>query len=360
MKGLRILLAGFLLFSIAVFAFSAETESTTSTGAEFAYYFDDNAGWGQTGGFVLPSYTPVQTPPDFTPAAGDYSATESRTLGSGWGAVELQAFLKHRIKMPFLQGEGALVKDNNVQFNFDLYAAPVAAYSKVSATLTPIAFLNFNLGAMAGTGWNAVIFNGVGNNDNGAIEETSFPGVVTELFGSGTFQFDLAAVVPGDWNHIVTQVNAKVAYSHFSTPEAISGLPWQWLADSGENVNGWKFSGTYFLGYQMPVMIDTVGVLVETSQQIGPEGSASPMAGADGDVSTTADNGWGSDFVSVSFGPVANFSFDDHNSLTVLLQFKNGKDYTDSTIFNRYYQNRQYEATYLKFNRIAFSYSYRF
>ncbi|MBB6481665.1 hypothetical protein [Spirochaeta isovalerica] len=359
-----------LLFAGVLFSLSAEgIEHTTSIGAEFAYYFDNNQGWGQDGGFLPLSYSPVSAPVGFSYAADDYGATltqdEKRTLGSGWGSVELQTYLKHRIKLPFLQGDNALIADNNATVNLDLYVAPVALYGRASVTITPIAFLNFNIGGLIGTGWNAAIFNGVGDNVNGQIMTDSFPGAVTELFSSATFQFDLAALVPGEWNHVVTQINGKFKYSWFSSDHAQDDGtgnpgPWQWLADDGENLNGWEYEGTYFLGYQMPLVIDTVGFLVETSQFLGSNSLLSPMAGPDGDVSTTADNGWGSDFIAVTFGPLMNFSFNDHHSLAVLVQFKTGRDYTDDTIFNEYYQNRAYEATYTKFHRIALAYNYKF
>lgn len=358
MRFFRMILPVLFIAGLSFSLFAEGVEHSTSVGAEFAYYFDHNEGWGQTGGFVAPDYSPVETPASFNPALNDYSADEARSLGSGWGSVELQLYLKHRIKVPALQGEGSLVSDNNVTFNFDLYAAPVAAYVKASATITPIAFLNFNFGGMIGTGWNAQIFNGVGNNVNGNIDTTSFPGAVMELFSSATFQFDLAALVPGEWNHVVVLANGEFTYSHFTAAEAEE--PWQWLADGGENLNGFKYDGSYFLGYQMPLVLDTIGFLVETSQMIGPNSQLSTMAGLDENISTLADNGWGSDYISVTFGPLANFTFNDHSSLAVLVQFNTGIDYTDETVFNQYYQNRVYEDSYVKFHRIALAYNYKF
>jgi len=362
-----------LLLAGALFTVSAEAvEHSTSIGAEFAYYFDNNRGWGQDGGFIAPSYKPItfdSAPVDFSYVPGDAGETlasgDKRTLGSGWGSLELQTFLKHRIKIPFLQGEGALVADNNATVNLDLYAAPVALYGRASVTFTPIAFLNFNIGGLIGSGWNAVIFNGVGDNVNGEIRTTSFPGVVTELFSSATIQFDLAALVPGEWNHVVALLNGKFKYSWFSSDYARdmgngNPGPWQWLADSGENLNGLEYEGSYFLGYKMPLVLETVGFLVETSQLLGTNSTLSPMGGADGNVATVDDNGWGSDFVAVTFGPLMNFAFNEHNSLAVLIQFKTGRDYTDGTIFNEFYQNRDYEATYTKFHRIALAYTYKF
>jgi hypothetical protein len=360
MNFFKIRVTVFLLIGLTISLSGENIEHETSFGVEFAYYFDNNAGYGQKGGFISPDYSPVKTPAGFTPATGDYSSSEPRSLGTGWGEVELQTFLKHRIRIPFLQGDRELVSDNNIRFNFDLYAAPVAAYVKTSATITPIAFLKFDIGGMLGTGWNAKIFNGMGNNVNGYLDESSFSGVVTELFSSVTFQFDLAAVIPGEWTHVVSMIKAKFTYSHFSTEEAKDGNPWQWLADDGENLNGLTFSGSYFIGYQMPLVLDTVGFLVETSQLLGPNNQLSTMSGADKDVSTTTDNGWGSDFITVTFGPLVNFSMGEHSSLAILVQFQTGKDYTDDSIFNQFYQNRVYEDTFVEFHRIALAYNYKF
>ncbi len=334
-----------LLFGILSFSLYGEgVEHETSIGAEFAYYFDDHSGYGQTGGFAPPNYSPVSAPGSFSPEVGDVA----RTLGSGWGSAEIQLYLNHKITMPFLQGEGALVEDNNIKFDFNLYVAPVAAYLKAAVIFTPIAFLNFELGGSIGTGWDIVVFNGLGLNTTGVPLTNSFPGVVAELWSSATFQFDLAAIVPGEWTHVVVVANAEFLYSHFSA--ASEEEPWQWLADSGENFNGFKFNGTYLLGYQMPLVLDTVGFLVETEQHIGSVNQ----------LSTIEDNGWGSDFVEVTFGPLANFSFDDHHNLTVLFQFQSGIDYSDDTIFNTNFRNRDYEDTYVKLHRVAFAYNYKF
>jgi len=344
MKLLRTSLLVLLYTSFSISLFGEGVEHETSIGAEFAYYFDDHSGYddGKVGGFVVPNYNQIPAP-----------TASDRALGSGWGSVELQLYLNHKITVPFLEGEHELTEDNNVKFNFNLYVAPVALYGKAAAIFTPIAFLNFEIGGMIGSGWNAVIFNGLGLNTTGTPETTSFPGVVTELWSSATFQFDLAAIVPGEWTHVVLVANGEFKYSYFSgagVSTTADVQAWQWLADSGENLNGLKFNGTYFLGYQMPLVLDTVGFLVETTQHLG----------ANNTLSTMASNGWGSDFVEVTFGPLANFSFDEHNNLTVLFQFQSGRDYTDATIFEQNFIDRDYEATYVKFHRIALAYNYKF
>ena len=72
----RIGLAVFLLIGFSVSLSGEIIEHETSIGAEFAYYFDNNSGYGQKGGFISPSYNPVETPAGFIPAAGDYSSSE--------------------------------------------------------------------------------------------------------------------------------------------------------------------------------------------------------------------------------------------------------------------------------------------
>ena len=91
-----------------------------------------------------------------------------------------------------------------------------------------------------------------------------------------------------------------------------------------------------------------VGILVDTEQYID----------SNRDRSTMANGGWGSDFVTMDFGPLFNFKLGKRQNLTVLLQFKNGRDYTDATIGNRFFEYRVYENTYYYLYRLAFSYTY--
>ena len=119
--------------------------------------------------------------------------------------------------------------------------------------------------------------------------------------------------------------------------------------DKGENFNGFKLYGSYFLGYQMPLVLDMAGVLLQTSQNLGYVR----------DLSTKSSGGWGSDYVQITVGPVFSFDLSENSSLTLLIQFRRERLYTDSTIFYNYYENRSYKGTYWDLRRIAFSYSKR-
>jgi hypothetical protein len=330
-----------LLLTFPSLAVAEEVERSTWLSIEGAYYIDDNKGYGVSDGGVAPiTYTPVDKIGSF-PAPDD-----GRDLGSGWGAAEIQALLTHRIVVPFLAGAGDLTSGNNVSFTITGALTPVSTRLELRATLTPVAFLNFFAGTMLGTGWDIGLFNGMGLNADGSgvPESASFQGVVLESWIGGTFQFDLAALVPGDWTHLVTLVSPKLQYAWFSGAD--KGEAWMWEVDNGENFNGFMFYGSYFLGYQMPLVLNTVGILLETEQNLGYVK----------DLSTMDSGGWGSDHVLITVGPVFNFTLSESSSLAVLFQFRRERLYDGTSVFANFFRNRNAVGTYWDFYRIAFSY----
>ena len=330
-----------LLLIFPSLAVAEEVERSTSLSIEGAYYIDDNKGYGVgDGGFAPITYTPVDKIGSF-PAPDD-----GRDLGSGWGAAEIQALLTHKVKVPFLSGAGALTSGNNVTFAITGALTPVSTRLELRATLTPIAFLNVFAGTMLGTGWDIGLFNGMGLNADGSgvPESASFQGVVLEPWIGGTFQFDLAALVPGDWTHLVTLVSPKLQYAWFSGAD--KGEAWMWEGDNGENFNGFMFYGSYFLGYQMPLVLNTVGILLETEQNLGYVK----------DLSTMDSGGWGSDHVLITVGPVFNLTLSESSSLAVLFQFRRERLYDGTSVFANFFRNRSAVGTYWDFYRIAFSY----
>jgi hypothetical protein len=130
---------------------------------------------------------------------------------------------------------------------------------------------------------------------------------------------------------------------------ALEGDAWMFEADIGGNFNGWKLLGSYFLGYRMPLALDTIGILVETDQNLGYVRKLSPLAGG----------GWGSDFLLITVRPVFSFRLSERNSLALLFQFRRERLYTEDSVFYAFYEHRDYAGTYWDFYRIAFSYSLR-
>ena len=318
------------------------TERSTSITIEGAYSLPDQMGYGVgEGGFAPISFNSVEntvfsSPPD-----------NGRDLGLGWGAAKVQVLLSHRIVVPFLVGVGPLMSGNTIAYTFTGALSPVSVRLEAQTTLTPIAFFNVFAGAMIGTGWNVGAFNGIGLNvdGSGVIESSSFKGIVSNLWIGNTFQFDLAAVIPGEWTHFVVLIKPKLQYAFFSGADRDEA--WVWEADNGENFNAFQFHGTYFIGYQMPMVLDTAGLLVETVQNLGYVKDLSPMDSG----------GWGSDHVQITLSPLFNFALSESSALTVLFQLRRERLYDEPSIFANYFRNRSATGTYWDFYRIALSYN---
>jgi len=336
-----------LLFLLAGFGFAfGDSKGVLSLNLQGAYSFGNQEGWGLTGdGAFAPISYSVVTPVNHVPN------DPGRTLGTTWGGAQAKASVSYALKYPFLTGDGPLFKSNSVEYKMSGELSPVSLNALASVTLTPIALLKLSAGAGAGTGWYAG-FNGLGRNlpglDYDAPQHEPFSGVVYRMWMSATFQFDVGAVVPGKWNHIIMAAVPKLEYRAFTGAE--NSTAWQWEADDGENFNGFKYYGTYVLGYQLPFAVNTVGVLLDTEQYIGSTAS----------LSTMASGGWGSDFIKMNFGPLVNIALNDNSDLTVLFQLKNGRRYTDATIGNRYFEYREYESWYIALYRLALSYTVKF
>jgi hypothetical protein len=271
-----------------------------------------------------------------------------RDVGSAIGYPEAKAMLSRSFAFPLLAGEGALTRGNNLALDFSGELSPVSLNANFKATLTPIAFLKLAAGLGVGTGWD-IGFVGLGINDPvSGIEARSFDGIVYRAWASGTFQFDLAAVAPGDWNHVVVLASPRVEYKAYS--KASADQAWIWEADKGMNFNGLKLTGNYLLGYQMPIALDLAGILLQTEGWLG---SVRDRAPSDGSRPLK----WGSDFTYLVFGPLLDFNLGAGGSLAVLPQFKTGIKWTDSTARLSYFEDRDYEGSYFYFYRIAFDYT---
>lgn len=341
---MKTVIFGFLMIFLGVGLRAQEAKITDTLTLQGFYGIANNDGWGYTGGFIPPSYTPVTkdtsllTPPD-----------KGRDLGSSLGDVGIEAVLTRSVRFPFLSSPGGLFEGNNITYNLRAGLAPVALRLEAEAVLTPIALMQFGLGTMVGSGWELAGINGLGlnNNPTGEVEKTPFGGVVFKAWGFGLLQFDFAAVVPGEWNHVVIVSRGTISYQHFS--RAGANEAWQWAADEGKNFNGIKLGSVHFLGYQMPLVLNIIGVILETDVYLEPIFSLSRLN----------EGGWGSDFLSLNASLLTNWTLTENQSLAILFRFANFIDYSDATIFNRYYLHRSAEAVGWKWDRILFQWVLR-
>lgn len=252
--------------------------------------------------------------------------------------LETKIRLTDTLTIPVLRGSGAFAKDNNLKLKAFAEASPVSANAGAEAVLTPIAYLQIFAGGSIGTGWNIPIADGLrtnepeldaeGNRTGGAtLEDRSFGGIVWSAKAGGTFQFDLGAVVPGDWSHAVFQTTHSVQYRAFTGAQA--GESWLYEADDGENRNGWNYYGSAFLGYRPPPrsvpLLEMFGVLAENDAYL---------------YGTSGGDEWGDEMGRIKFGPVLAIRANDRFVVSVLAQWRTVRNYTEETRDFAFYQDR--------------------
>jgi len=208
---------------------------------------------------------------------------------------------------------------------------PVSLSSAANFFWVPVPFLEFKAGVSAGTGWNipglayGLALNTDQDTNERVLERKDLGGVVLIGELGGAFQFDYAALVPGDWNHIVLKTYHGIKYKTFTG--AVEDQAWLYLADGGENVNGFNYYGNLFLGYQMPLFIDTAGFLFEADLYLNdlPNRTA-----------------WGDDMIRWVMSAIFNFSLSDSWSLAALAQLRTARKFiagADEATYG-YYRNR--------------------
>ena len=264
--------------------------------------------------------------------------------------------------VPFLQGENFLVSGNNIKFSLSGELTPISMNLKNEIVLTPVAVMQIVAGGMIGSGWNANLFGGevrgIGINRRDVLGLTSvdgspFDSMFTEGHFGGALQFDLAAVIPGDWNHILLRTYHEAGYMSYG--RAAPGDPWFYENDFGENQNGWNYYGNYLLGYQMPqkpIFLDTVALLSEMYKYLydTPNGSK-----------------WQDALGRWEFSLVMNFAFTEKFSTALITQFRTLRRFNEYHYKkgedNMFYQDRTMEdgnARELRFYRVAAIIRYSF
>ncbi|GAB1431935.1 hypothetical protein MASR2M29_05600 [Spirochaetota bacterium] len=258
---------------------------------------------------------------------------------------EAKMNFSHTTILPFLRGDGALVSGNSLALNFDGEFSPVSVGASAEARITPIAFLQFFAGGSIASGWNVPgLAEGLRKNHLVAATDAelvgeAFDGFVWSLEGGGLFQFDMAAIFPGDWNHVVFQTSHLARYKSLSSAEKDES--WLFQADSGENRNGWNYYGNYFLGYQMPIFLQMAGVLLEEDLYL---------------YDTPGRNLWGDDLGRWTLAAVLSFKIFDGLSANLITQFSSRRNFTEASKDYEFYQKRILDTANplrLEFYRVA-------
>lgn len=257
-------------------------------------------------------------------------------------ATTLETQLKYTHSLEVAEGLGAQAWAS---------VSPVSAKLGLKGRWIPLPFLVFSAEATAGSAWNIPIANGLMINEDGAIagEQNLIPadlgGIVWSAEAGGTFQFDLAAVVPGDWNHVVFLTYHGAKYRAFTGAEA--GQSWLIESDAGENRNGWSYYGNAFLGYQMPLRLNTVGFLAEADVYL---------------YDTAGREAWGDQLPRWTVGALGNVTLGSRLSAALIAQLKSERQFTEATEGDAFYQDRVLatETPSWAWYRFAMILSYRF
>jgi hypothetical protein len=246
--------------------------------------------------------------------------------------------------LPFLRGDHFLTADNNITAALGLELSPVSLYGLADLVWTPAAFLELSAGTKLGSGWNIELFGepvyGIGINRPKAGTQAApagapvaaetdgapFDGLHWNLHGGGALQFDLAALFPGDWHHIVFRSYHELNYRGYS--RAAAGDSWVFANDDGENRNGFNWYGNFLLGYRMPIFLNTVGLLTEMDKY---------LYGIPGEAD------WGGDLIRWTFSGVFNVTLTRRISAALLVQCRTRRNYRDGDRKNGrdyFYQSR--------------------
>jgi hypothetical protein len=273
----------------------------------------------------------------FAPITGPFSGVEGRVTGN----------IQYKIPTPF--GDNPLVSGNSFRIGGFLEFSPVSLASGFSFSFSPIAFLDFSAGASMGTGWDFIGLHGMATYNPVSKEYdviTPFTAYRYDLWAQGLFQFDLAALVPGEWNHVVTVASFKIQNIGLTKGSA-DGNPWMYQT-IGEQVNGLKYYSSIILGYQMPLLLQTIGVQTEFEGYF------------DSDNYNEAYSAMKGDFCKISISPVAILEFSPTDSLIIQPSFSSRRSFSETQSIAAQGLLLTYAGREWFFNRLALRYTHKF
>jgi hypothetical protein len=312
---------------------------------------------------LLPVMAGAQESPPEAEAPGFTDATELEVQVSS--RPELKLKVTETMTFPFLRGDGPLTEGNNIKTTFAAEASPISLNGIAEAVWTPVAFFQAAAGARAGSGWNIDLFGtgvyGIGVNAPGntnaqgqrktEVREEAFDGLLWSAWGGGALQFDLAAIFPGDWTHVLFRTYHEARYAAYT--RAAEGEAWFFEGDYGENQNGWIYYSSYVLGYQMPLspVLDTVAVMAELKKNLynTPEGAY-----------------WGEHLGDWVLSGILNFNLGPRFRTALVAQLRSWRNHGSSDLENAgmiYYRERELYGDYgerrLSFYRAALILGYK-
>ena len=275
---------------------------------------------------------------------------------------EVKFVIRQSFEFPFLQGTHPLTGGNNIAAVLSAEVSPVSLNGIAEINWTPAAFFVLSGGGLAGSGWNMPLGYGIGLNiphpdDDQAlgprrsqIDGNAFDGLIWNAWGAATLQFDLGAVLPGYWNHVLFMTRHEFRYAAYT--RAGSGDSWIFENASRENRNGWMYNATYVIGYHMPLspVLNTVAFMAESRRNL--------YNSADGDF-------WGENLSEWTFSSILNFSLNPRLDMALVVQMQTRRNHGAFNITDDMYFYRDLALLddggqrRLLFHRVALLFNYR-
>jgi hypothetical protein len=333
------------------------------------YYFACHDGVSNDNHFSPIDYDPL----DYTDKGdpdNDHHIEDDNGRVINYTGTELKLYIKYDFIAPFLNYNYPLLKGNNIKFSVLGEISPISTNIGGEVTFTPIAFLYFQSGFLIGSAWHFVgLAAGLGLSTEDGIYKFEYAGPHLQLWFATTFQIDLAYLLPEKfqrWTHIVMFITPRLKYQALLS--VTDDEPYMYEADRGMNFNGWKFSCEFFLGYQMDIIEDDDGqdrqfIKMRNNDftiTTGLFGNIEKLDITHYNRSRMKDKGWGSDFVTVEFGPIIKFDLPWNYYLTLFAFFATDREYTSDTVGNIDFRKREYEDWYIHFRRIGLFFGWQF
>ncbi|MCG8568748.1 MAG: hypothetical protein MJB14_01290, partial [Spirochaetes bacterium] len=168
------------------------------------------------------------------------------------------------------------------------------------------------------------------------------------------------------WTHIVMYFSPIIKYQALlSVPD---DQPHVWEGNKGDSLNGWRFLTDSFIGYQFIIFEDKEYDKKQflklrnknTNIIIGMQACIDYIDLTNYHLSPMADNGWGSDFCFVEFGPLAFFNLPHNFTIILRASWKNDRKATTETSNNDFYQDRIYDGWEIYFKRFNIVFGWKF
>ena len=264
---------------------------------------------------------------------------------------EAKLSLTQSFIIPFLTGESVLTQDNRIKTDITAEISPISVNLLVNAAWTPIAFFELSAGALMGSGWNINLLGGdiygIGihrraPDGKGEIQGSPFEGLFWGVKAGAALQFDLGAVIPGAWNHLVARTYHELNAKGFSA--ASDRETWVFENETFENRDGLSYYGNFLIGYRMPLFFNFAALMAELYLYC---------------YDTPGRSAWGDDIPRWTFSLLGNFEVTPWLGAALIVQCRTMRNYQDETLF---YQDRVLDKENplrLEFYRVAVILTFR-